>query len=207
MGMPIKFVNHLDNKTVQERKHPGCPGNSQQSSPRPPLPSPPSAAASGRPHYSIHAPERSPKTLGEILEYQIKAADCVMLICCYSKLGRNVLLMSPAQVPAHIQADGAALLIISKVDKDHFPILPQSVGRFCSVASVCRPRDSSLKMYLQDCSSRLLWFSQQCHLVSGNPPCFQVYRHILGPERKRIVIRFFCGILVLPHTHNKVAQR
>lgn len=34
--------------------------------------------------------------LGEILDYEIKATDFVMLMCCYSKLGLDVLLMSGA---------------------------------------------------------------------------------------------------------------
>lgn len=41
--------------------------------------------------------------LGEILEYQIKGADFVMLMCCYSKLGLDVLLMSRPRASAHIQ--------------------------------------------------------------------------------------------------------
>lgn len=41
--------------------------------------------------------------LGEILDYEIKATDFVMLMCCYSKLGLDVLLMSRAQASARIQ--------------------------------------------------------------------------------------------------------
>lgn len=41
--------------------------------------------------------------LGEILDYQIKATDFVMLMCCYSKLGLDVLLMSRVQASARIQ--------------------------------------------------------------------------------------------------------
>lgn len=41
--------------------------------------------------------------LGEILDYEIKATDFVMLMCCYSKLGLDVLLMSRAQAPACTQ--------------------------------------------------------------------------------------------------------
>lgn len=46
------------------------------------------------PRQSIDRPKRSANMLREIHEYQIKAIDFVMLMCCYSKLRHDVLLIS-----------------------------------------------------------------------------------------------------------------
>lgn len=101
-----------------------------------------------------------------------------MLMCCYSKLGRDVLLMSPAQVSARVQTDGSAPPIMSKVEKNHlFLILLPSVSQSVLLSHVCLQTQSS--------SSRPLWCSQQRHLERGNAPCFQVCGHIPGPHSKR----------------------
>lgn len=95
--MPIKFVNHLDNKTVQEKNIPdvhATPNSPHYDLHCNPPPPPPSAAASGTPPQSTHRPKRSANMLREIHEYQIKAIDFVMLMCCYSKLRFDVLLIS-----------------------------------------------------------------------------------------------------------------
>lgn len=61
-----------------------------------------------------------------------------MLMCCYSKLGHDVLLMSPAQVSARVQTDGPAPPIMSKVDKNHlFLILLPSVSQSVLLSHVC----------------------------------------------------------------------
>lgn len=145
----------------------------------PPPTHPPSAAASGRPHYSIRAPERSAKTLGEILESEIKATDCVMLMCCYSKLGRDVLLMSPAQVPARVQTDGSAPPIMSKVNKNHlFLILLPPVSQPCSVMSVCRPRGAV---------PGLSGVHNSATLTGGRHPAFRCTGIFLGHIAKELL--------------------
>lgn len=69
-----------------------------------------------------------------------------MLICCYSKLGHNVLLISPAQVSQWIQTAGSAPPIMSKVDANpFFLIVPRSVSQSWSVMSVRRARGSSFR--------------------------------------------------------------
>lgn len=94
LGMPIKFVNHLDNKTVQDKNIPDVHATPNSLHYDLHCNPPPSAAASGIPPQSTHRPKRSVNMLGEIHEYQIKAIDFVMLMCCYSKLRLDVLLIS-----------------------------------------------------------------------------------------------------------------
>lgn len=99
--MPIKFVNHLDNKTVQGGKK--KKKTSRTSAQLPVVLTmtstatahhlPPSGAAAGTTPRSARRPRRAANMLGEIHEYQIKGFDFVMLMCCYSKLRFDVLLI------------------------------------------------------------------------------------------------------------------